>query len=56
MHKHCHDEKTAFDLKEISLKKASRRAHEKGSSIEEPCAVKIASTVLKTSGSCEGIA
>jgi hypothetical protein len=33
-----------------------RRSHDKGYLVEEPCAVKVASTVLKTSGSREVIA
>jgi len=43
LHRHCHDQKTAQD------NRAARGAQEKGHSVEEPCAVKVASTVLKTS-------
>jgi RNA-directed DNA polymerase len=43
LHKHCHDQKTARDIR------AARGAQDKGHRAEEPCAVKVASTVLETS-------
>jgi RNA-directed DNA polymerase len=48
LHRHCHDTKTTID--------GSRRTYEKGHVIEEPCEVKVSSTVLKTSGFREKIA
>jgi RNA-directed DNA polymerase len=48
LHRHCHDSKTAND--------GSGCTHEKGHVVEEPCEVKVSRTVLKTSGSREGIA
>ena len=49
LHRHCHDRKTAEDGSVGST-------HEKRQVIEEPCDRKLSSTVLKTSGICEGIA
>jgi len=49
LHKHCHDVKTANDDKAGGV----RNKHQ---SIEEPCAEKSASTVLKTSRSGDGAA
>ncbi|MFM6460727.1 MAG: group II intron reverse transcriptase/maturase [Planktothrix sp.] len=40
LHRHCHDSKTALDRAGV---------HEKHHIIEEPCEVKVSSTVLKTS-------
>ncbi|HEY9691533.1 MAG TPA: group II intron reverse transcriptase/maturase [Oculatellaceae cyanobacterium] len=68
LHRHCHDEKTAKDgslgkksgcnsAKPNPKKRVIRGTHDKWSLItEEPCEVKVSSTVLETSGSCEGIA
>ena len=68
LHRHCHDEKTARDgslgtksdcnsVKPKPIKRVIRGTHDHWSLItEEPCEVKVSSTVLKTSGSREGIA
>ena len=48
-HKHCHDRKTAEDG-------SVGGTHDKRQFIEEPCEVKVSRTVLKTSGTREGIA
>lgn len=49
LHSHCHDVKTAGDG-------LAGSARDKRQVIEEPCDVKVSSTVLKTSGSREGAA
>ena len=51
LHRHCHDTKTANDESAVGA-----GARDKRQVIEEPCEVKVSSTVLKTSGSREGIA
>ncbi|AFZ15062.1 RNA-directed DNA polymerase (Reverse transcriptase) [Crinalium epipsammum PCC 9333] len=68
LHRHCHDEKTASDgslgtksgcnsAKPKPIKRVIRGTHDHWSLItEEPCEVKVSSTVLKTSGSREEIA
>ena len=68
LHRHCHDEKTASDgslgtksdcnsVKPKPIKRVIRGTHDHWSLItEEPCEVKVSSTVLKTSGSRKGIA
>ncbi len=68
LHRHCHDKKTANDgslgnksgcnrAKPKPVKRVIRGTHDKWSLIaEEPCEVKVSSTVLKTSGSREGTA
>jgi len=71
LHRHCHDTKTANDMKEIELSKNGPLNIEKGSKKqspncqkpddkrdtgEEPCAVKVASTVLETSRTGNGLA
>lgn len=43
LHRHCHDQKTAAD------NSTARGTHDKGQIIEEPCEMKVSSTVLKTS-------
>lgn len=48
LHRHCHNIKTALD--------GSRRAHDKGHTLEEPCVSKETRTVLKTSRTREGLA
>lgn len=48
LHRHCHDTKTAMDLKAC--------AHDKGCNLEEPYEVKVSRTVLKTSSFCEEVA
>ncbi|HEY9893468.1 MAG TPA: HNH endonuclease, partial [Candidatus Sericytochromatia bacterium] len=67
LHRHCHDEKTANDgssgnksgcnsAKPKPVKSDNRGTHDKSLITEEPCEVKVSSTVLETSGSREGIA
>ena len=67
LHRHCHDEKTASDgssgnksgcnsAKPKPVKSGNRGTHDKSLITEEPCEVKISSTVLKTSGTREGLA
>ncbi|HEY9872575.1 MAG TPA: HNH endonuclease signature motif containing protein, partial [Candidatus Obscuribacterales bacterium] len=67
LHRHCHDEKTANDgsygnksgcnsAKPEPDKRVIRGTHNKSLIIEEPCEVKVSSTVLKTSGTREGLA
>ena len=67
LHRHCHDEKTTNDgssgdksgcnsAKPKPSKTGNRGTHDKSLIAEEPCEVKVSSTVLKTSGSREGIA
>jgi RNA-directed DNA polymerase len=67
LHRHCHDEKTATDgsygtksscnsAKPKPVKTSDRGTHDKSLIIEEPCEVKVSSTVLETSGSREGVA
>jgi len=67
LHRHCHDEKTANDgssgnksgcnsAKPKPVKSGNRGTHDKSLITEEPCEVKVSSTVLETSGSREGIA
>lgn len=43
LHRHCHDQKTAKDGSAVR----GRGVTDKDQLIEEPCAVKVASTVLK---------
>ncbi|GET38418.1 RNA-directed DNA polymerase [Microseira wollei NIES-4236] len=50
LHRHCHDEKTRQDGSQ------GGRHKDKSQAIEEPCETKVSSTVLKTSGSREGVA
>jgi RNA-directed DNA polymerase len=67
LHRHCHDEKTALDgslgtksgcnsAKPKPVKSGNRGINDNDLITEEPCEVKVSSTVLKTSGSREGIA
>ncbi|MEG4397276.1 group II intron reverse transcriptase/maturase [Microcoleus sp. BROC3] len=67
LHRHCHDEKTANDeslgnksgcnsAKPKPVKSGNRGTHDKSLITEEPCEVKVSSTVLKTSGTREGLA
>jgi RNA-directed DNA polymerase len=71
LHRHCHDKKTAQDVfGTIRAKREIKPTAEtpkpkngktgvcmtKHQNIEEPCEVKVSSTVLKTSGFREGIA
>jgi len=51
LHRHCHDQKTAMDIKF-----SARSTYVKGQNTEEPCDAKGSRTVLKTSGSRERIA
>lgn len=51
LHRHCHDEKTAMDIKSLV-----GSTHIKGQNTEEPDDAKVSRPVLKTSGSREGIA
>ena len=43
LHRHCHDQKTAGDGSTV------KGARDKGQTVEEPCEMKVSSTVLKTS-------
>ncbi len=67
LHRPCHDKKTASDgslgtksgcnsAKPKPVKSGNRGINENDLITEEPCEVKVSSTVLKTSGSREGIA
>ncbi|MEH2293705.1 group II intron reverse transcriptase/maturase [Nostoc sp.] len=67
LHRHCHDQKTASDgslgtksgcnsAKPNPAKSGNRGTYDKSLITEEPCDAKVSSTVLKTSGSREGIA
>ncbi|HEY9692456.1 MAG TPA: HNH endonuclease signature motif containing protein, partial [Oculatellaceae cyanobacterium] len=67
LHRHCHDEKTASDgslgtksgcnsAKPKPVKLGNRGINDSDLITEEPCEVKVSSTVLETSGSCERIA
>ncbi|HEY9692867.1 MAG TPA: HNH endonuclease signature motif containing protein [Oculatellaceae cyanobacterium] len=67
LHRHCHDKKTANDgsygtksdcnsVKPTPVKSGKRGINDNDLITEEPCEVKVSSTVLKTSGSREGIA
>lgn len=67
LHRHCHDKKTTIDgslgnksgcnsAKPKPAKSGNRGTYDKSLIAEEPCEVKVSSTVLKTSGSREGIA
>jgi RNA-directed DNA polymerase len=67
LHRHCHDEKTACDgssgtksgcnsAKPKPIKSGNRGINDNDLITEEPCEVKVSRTVLKTSGSREGIA
>jgi RNA-directed DNA polymerase len=55
LHAHCHDNKTRTDGSQNSQAKRSKKSkspngtYDKGQIVEEPCEVKISSTVLKTS-------
>ncbi len=53
LHAHCHDNKTRTDGSQKSKAKAKAKSlngtHEKSQIVEEPCEVKVSSTVLKTS-------
>jgi RNA-directed DNA polymerase len=51
LHRHCHDIKTAMDIKSLV-----GSTHIKGQNTEEPDDAKVSRPVLKTSGSREGIA
>jgi RNA-directed DNA polymerase len=64
LHRHCHDKKTVLDdshgtksgcnsAKPKPVKSGNRGTHEKSLITEEPCEVKVSSTVLKTSGNRE---
>ena len=67
IHRHCHDEKTASDgslgtksdcnsAKPTPIELGNRGINENDLITEEPDEVKVSRPVLKTSGSCEGIA
>lgn len=67
LHRHCHDKKTASDgslgkksgcnsAKPKPVKAGNRGINDNDLITEEPCEVKVSSTVLQTSGSREGIA
>ena len=67
LHRHCHDEKTVNDgssgnksgcnsAKPKPVKLGNRGINDNDLITEEPCEVKVSSTVLKTSGSREEIA
>jgi RNA-directed DNA polymerase len=50
LHRHCHDQKTASDGSLNKIHRAVRRTDDNGQVVEEPCAGKLARTVLKPSG------
>ncbi|MEW6497831.1 MAG: group II intron reverse transcriptase/maturase [Cyanobacteriota bacterium] len=67
LHRHCHDKKTALDgslgnksgcnsAKPKPVKPGNRGTHDKSLITEEPCEVKVSSTVLKTSRLGDGVA
>jgi RNA-directed DNA polymerase len=50
LHRHCHDQKTAEDGSLKRAKPSARRTDDNGQVVEEPCAGKLARTVLWPSG------
>jgi RNA-directed DNA polymerase len=50
LHRHCHDQKTAGDGSLDKTQRSARRTNDNGQVVEEPCAGKLARTVLKPSG------